>query len=244
MNLYFLVEGLSESEFYPKFVEYYLGDLLSKVNFPTDAISNNYYLIGNGGYPFIYTGPKYPVDSAAALKNAILDVNNNPVFNYLIICLDADEMTIDERINEFNTYIQKYTNEGVTLNNHCEYTLIVQNKCIETWFLGNRKMYKKNPSSEPLISYSRYYNVSIDDPELMGNFSNEFSPQDFHHQYLREMIRERTRKSYKKETPMKVIDVFYLDQLHKRISNKNAHLASLINLVDLLVFVNNRIKNT
>jgi hypothetical protein len=58
------------------------------------------------------------------------------------------------------------------------------------------------------------------------------------------MIRERTRKSYKKETPMKVIDVFYLDQLHKRISNKNAHLASLINLVDLLVFVNNRIKNT
>lgn len=243
MNIYFLVEGFSESEFYPKFVEYYFDDLLSKVDFPTDAISNNYYLIGNGGYPFIYTGPKYPVDSAAALKNAILDVNNNPVFDYLVICLDADEMTIEERINEFNSYVQKYIAEGVVLNDYCEYKLIVQNKCIETWFLGNRKMYKKNPTSEPLISYSRYYNVSIDDPELMGNFTNEFSPQDFHHQYLREMIRERTRKSYRKETPMKVIDTSYLDQLNKRISNKNGHLASLTSLVDLFKYVKKRIEN-
>jgi hypothetical protein len=93
MNLYFLVEGKSESEFYPAFTEYYFDKQLSRVSFPTDALSNHYYLIGDGGYPFIYTGPKYPADSVPSLKSAIMDVNNNPVYDYLIICLDADELT-------------------------------------------------------------------------------------------------------------------------------------------------------
>jgi len=243
MNIYFLVEGLSESEFYPKFVEHYFGDLLTKVDFPIDAISNNYYLIGDGGYPFIYTGPKYTVDSSASLKNAILDINSNPVYDYLIICLDADELTVRERVEEFEKYIQKYSTEGVVLNNYCEYKLIVQNRCIETWFLGNKKIYKRNPNTEPLMSYARYFNVSTNDPELMDNYSDEFSPQDFHHQYLRVLIREKMRKPYRKETPLKVVDTIYMNELHKRVLARNNHLKSLYNLIDLFKYVKERIEN-
>lgn len=243
MNIYFLVEGLSECEFYPQFVEHYFGKLLTKVNFPTDANSNNYYLIGDGGYPFIYTGPKYPVNSSPSLKNAILDINNNPVYDYLVICLDADELTVKERVEEFDKYIQKYATEGVVLNNYCEYKLIVQNRCIETWFLGNKKMYKRNPTSEPLISYQRYYNVSVNDPELMDNYNKEFSPQDFHLQYLREMVREKIRKSYKKETPLKIVDKLYMNELHKRVAAKNKHLRSLANLIEFFKYIKTKLES-
>lgn len=241
MNIYFLVEGQTECIFYPKLVEYVFNDLLIKVDYPIDAISNNYYLIGNGGYPFIYTGPKYPVESAAALKNAILDVNAKPVYDYLVVCLDADELTVEERVEEFNRYVNKYAQEGIALNEYCRYVLVVQNRCIETWFLGNKKAYKRNPSSEPLISYTRYFNVSKEDPEVMDNYSREFSPQDFHLQYLREMVREKIRKSYKKETPHEVIDELYIEEIVKRAYAKNRHLKSLFDFLSFLYSEKDRI---
>lgn len=94
MNLYFLVEGNTEKDFYPSFLDFYFGNKISKVDFSIDAISNNYFLIGSGGHPFIYNGSKIPKDSDAALKNSILEVNANPVFDFLVICLDADELTV------------------------------------------------------------------------------------------------------------------------------------------------------
>jgi hypothetical protein len=93
--------------------------------------------------------------------------------------------------------VAQYALDGVVLNSLCELKIVVQNRCIETWFLGNRKMYAPNPNDEKLIAYSRYYNVKKDDPELMGNYLPEHTHQDFHLQYLRAMLREK-RKTYNK----------------------------------------------
>jgi hypothetical protein len=35
------------------------------------------------------------------------------------------------------------------------------------WFLGYVKMLRKNPHSETLLEFKRFYDVSINDPELM-----------------------------------------------------------------------------
>jgi hypothetical protein len=199
----------------------------------------NYYIIGNGGYPFIYTGPKIPIDSSPSLKNAILDINSNPNYDYLVICLDADELSVEDRIAEFETYKQKFAKEGVVLNPKCQYKLIVQDKCIETWFLGNKKMYKRFPNNEPLISYSRFYNVSLNNPEEMGTYSDDFTCQDFHLQYLRVMLREKIKKSYKKENPLAIIDEPYINTIIDRAKDKKKHLKSLRSFVDFCEQIKN-----
>lgn len=152
------------------------------------------------------------------MKSAILEVNDNLVYDYLIVCLDTDESTIQERQAELDKYIQKYADEGVVLNEHCQLKLVAQNRCIETWFLGNRKVYSSNPNNEPLISYTRYYNVKVNDPELMGNYAEHFTYQDFHHQYLRKMLREK-RLGYSKDNLTNTVAApNYLEELEKRVS--------------------------
>lgn len=224
MNLYFLVEGTTESEFYPKFVDKYFENKIQRVDEYGLAVSNNFYLIGCDGYPYIFTGSNLPDYNVTALKSAILEINDNPVYDYLIVCLDADEETVQDKINEFEQYVKKYELEGVILNKYCKFQLIVQNRCIETWFLGNKKMYPTNPNNEPLISYSRYYNVKINDPEKMGNYGKEFTHQDFHLQYLRKMLQEK-RKTYKKIGLINSItEPQYLEQIVKRAKSKENHL--------------------
>lgn len=241
MNLYFLVEGSTESDFYPSFVDFYFENKIIRVDKPLDAASNNYYLIGSGGYPFIYTGSKYPKDSDAALKNAILDVNRNPVFDYLVICLDADELSIEERIIEFENHVDKLKKEKIILNSYCEFKLIIQNRCIETWFLGNKKILKKNPNTEPLISYINYYNVKDDDPELMGNFNDSFTHQDFHHQYLRATLRERRLFYNKAYIANTIVQKDYIEQLVKRINERKKHLKTLSDFFYFCQYIKNKL---
>lgn len=221
MNLYFLVEGATEGLFYPLFIEYFFERKLNRVAGYQLAESNHYYLISCDGYPYIFTGSQKSAYNVTALKSAILEVNDNPVYDYLIVCLDTDEFTISERQAEFEKYIQKYAEEGVLLNEHCQLKLVAQKCCIETWFLGNRKMYSTNPNNEPLISYTRYFNVKIDDPELMGNYAEHFTRQDFHYQYLRAMLREK-RLRYRKENLKNTIATpSYLEQLEERVNATN-----------------------
>lgn len=235
MNIYFLVEGETERDFYPQLIEVFFQGLLTKVPSPKVASANNYFIIGGGGYPFIYNGPKVPRDSAPALENAIKDINGNPVYDFLILCLDADKYTVQDKINEFDFHINRLRSNGIVLNSKCKEVLIVQNRCIETWFLGNKKMYKRTPSFEPLISYTRYYDVSLNNPEFMGSFSNNFTPQKFHLNYLKEMILQKTNesKSYSKVASKQVIDKNYTNQIIKRALDQAGHLSSLKNLLIL-----------
>ncbi len=242
MNLYFLVEGSTEGQFYPIFTDYYFEGKISRVDEYDHAAANtnNYYLISTNGYPYIYTGSSQ-ADSTTALKSAIQEVNANPVYNYLIVCLDADDERIDEKIAEFNKYVAQYALDGVVLNSLCELEIVVQNRCIETWFLGNRKMYASNPNDEKLIAYSRYYNVKKDDPELMGRYLPEYTHQDFHLQYLRAMLREK-RKTYNKSNISATIgQSSYIQQLEKRSAAKEHHLKSFADFVSFCKTVKDKL---
>lgn len=53
MNLYFIVEGVTESIMYPDWLSHLLPEL-HRVKVASKVQSNNYYLITGGGYPSIY----------------------------------------------------------------------------------------------------------------------------------------------------------------------------------------------
>jgi hypothetical protein len=210
MNIYFLVEGnRTEKKIYPEWIKHLIPSLI-RVQYHDQVENNNYYLISGNGYPSIlYDG----------LDNAIDKITETKKYDYLVICIDSDEEAINERENYVNSFLQeKNVDLGKT-------KVIVQNRCIETWLLGNGKIFdSRQPLNHPLSSYVNYYDVSQNDPELMGNF-NMRNHADFHHEYLKKIF-ESKGITYTKKSPGDAKEKYYLEQLKKRIEDKPAHLQS------------------
>ncbi len=69
---------------------------------------------------------------------------------------------------------------------------IIQNCCIETWMLGNKKIYPRNNTSSETKKYTSFYDVRKNDPEKMSK------PKDFsdltsmyHYDYLRHILKDK-----------------------------------------------------
>lgn len=217
MNLYFLVEGRrTEKKVYPKWLSYLLPKLTPVKNYD-DVNQNNYYLISAEGYPSII------YDSIPA---SIEEINSSGKYDYFVVCLDADESTVDERKEEIYDFIDE---EKLELKK-AKMAIIVQNRCFETWFLGNRKIYTRNPPKN-LLQYTRYYDVSVDDPELMGK-SDRKTHASFHLAYLKALF-EAKNLTYSKKIPGEVLEEYYFQQLLKRIKDKPEHLRSFSKFIEL-----------
>jgi len=211
MNLYFLVEGRrTESKVYPRWLGY-LVPQLERVQVYDEVEDNNYYLFNGGGFPSIYDH----------IINSIHEVNEVNNYDYLAICLDADEATVTERTEEIYNLLEK---KSVTLKN-CRLQIIIQNRCIETWFLGNSAIYPRFPDNSRLADYQRFYNVSTDDPELMGIYEGFNSYSQFHKDYLKLMLLERHIR-YTVNNPNGVIENSYLNDLKDRVEVEPDHLRS------------------
>jgi hypothetical protein len=176
MNIYFLVEGRStEKKIYPKWLAY-LIPTLTRVKFYDQVQVNNYYIISGNGYPNILDD---------GLENALEKIQETKKFDYLVICVDSDEETVQERFY----CIQKKIEEKSKNLGNTKPIIIIQNRCIETWLLGNRTMFNsRQPQQSPLLEYVKYYDVSQNDPELMGQY-NDSNHADFHYKYLKEVFR-------------------------------------------------------
>jgi len=90
LNLYFLVEGKTEIEVYPKWLNHLLPDL-SRVKFAKYATNNNYYLISGMGYPRLLD---------VTLIDSFAEINELGNYNYLILVIDADDFNEQEKIDE------------------------------------------------------------------------------------------------------------------------------------------------
>jgi hypothetical protein len=211
MNLYFLVEGKrTEKKVYPKWLSYLLPDLKQVKHFD-DVKTYNYYLFSSGGYPSILDD----------LINAVEDINECKKYSFLVVCLDADESTVEERNDEIR---RKLEIESIKPN--AELVIFVQNRCLETWFLGNRKVFSRNPQDKTFKQYCRFYNVSERDPELMPIFPGFNSAAQFHEDYLKRMLREKGIR-YTKNNPNDVGEAHYVKELQKRVADCPDHLNSL-----------------
>ncbi len=226
MNLYFIVEGRrTEKKVYPAWLNYLIPNL-KRVDWPFDAKTNNYYLFNGNGFPALLHNH---------LKNSIEEINELKRFSYLILVLDVDETSVDERIDEVQTFVKE---QNLILED-CELKIIPQNRCIETWFLGNTKIFKANPQSTELSTFNNFYNVKENDPELMGKPEDYNTHSQFHADYCREFLLERNIR-YSKTRPNGVLEKSYLNQLILR-TQKTEHIKSFENFIEFCDLINSKI---
>ncbi len=211
MNIFFLVEGRqTERKVYPKWL-HSLVPSLTQVERPSQIQSNHFCVISGHGYPSILT----------YLSDSIEEVNRLNCFDFLVVIVDADDKTISEREIEIKNYISK---KKIVLNETTELILIAQRVCIETWFLGNRKIFKKNVEDPILSKWISFYNVKENDPEempLFPNFPNAIG--NFHKIYFKKMMSERNLV-YTEKTTNHVESKIFLDQIIERFYD--GHIAS------------------
>lgn len=218
MNLYFLVEGKkTETIVYPQWLKYLLPDFYP-VRFTSEMnnAKNNYYLVSGLGMPRLLD---------VQLPDSINEINALGNFDFLVLIVDADDMTTEERISEIQQFMQE---NNIVLNPNCQLHIIAQKYCMETWFLGNRKIFPRTTDNADFAPHAQFYNVMENDPELMqkpNRFARSISM--YHEFYLRKMLAVRNI-SYSKSTPREVGEKHYLEQLQKRI-NETSHLSSLKN---------------
>ncbi|MDV7451273.1 hypothetical protein R5B80_12945 [Acinetobacter baumannii] len=226
MNLYLLVEGETEPRLYPDWLKI-LAPHMNRVDFIENINSNNFYIKGGLGYPGI-------LDKDTGLKNTLSDISLNKKIDQLWIICDADDCSIEDRENEIRNRI----NEVLSSNNqlaisHCDIHIIIQKVCIETWGLANSRVFPTNNIIPPFDKYANFYNVSVHDPELMPvPPNNQESIGEFHHQYLKNMLRARSNKiRYTKCNPSPLNKDFYLNEIIARIGTN--HCSSFKKFYDL-----------
>lgn len=227
MNIYFLVEGRrTEIKIYPKWLSYLLPELIEIDDF-YDVSENNYYIFSGGGIPNIYNH----------LKNAIQDVNEVDKYDYFILILDAEEFSVQDRKDEIEQKINKLAFQGIYLKS-TTFATIVQNRCIETWFLGNDTLIdndtlinngqaKKNLINE----YINYYDISTNNPEQMGKYTFNTHAQ-FHKKYLREILKSKGMR-YSEGNIKDVGTKKYFDCICNRNLKNNNELKSFKEFITL-----------
>jgi hypothetical protein len=216
MNIYFLVEGSrTEVAIYPQWLNH-LKPELKRIDNPfllnsNSSLDKTFYMFSGGGYPSLLDNH---------LVNAVNDINNIPKIDYFVICLDSEERTVEETKRS----ILEYMNNNHIVLTSAKLFIIVQNCCIETWLLGNRKVFSRYATNPELLKCIEYYNTKDDDPELMTSISSDYNRAQFHAYYLKLMLREKHIK-YTKKKPDEVCKKHYLDELISRNSQTN-HIVS------------------
>lgn len=227
MNIYFLLEGEhTEKKIYRHWLKYLLPKF-AKVDYYDQVEKYNYYLISGCGYPQTVT---------KGLLNASEKIKETGKYDYLVVVVDADEETIQERQKYIYDYLEKqYIDLGKT-----ELVIIIQNRCIETWLLGNRAIFNhitnNITSPQPSLSdYLKYYDVVTNDPELMGfDQAAADNHATFHYKYLKAILGEK----YTKKRPRIAQEEVYFRELVLRINDQPDHLQSFQSLIEFCQMIN------
>lgn len=184
------------------------------------------------------SGEGYPSILQNHLRCAIEEINETDAYNFLVVCLDTEETRPRDRIHEVR---RAYLAHNRRLTPRCSLKVIVQNHCIETWFLGNRAMYPHEPSDEEFVEYAAFYNVARRDPEFMNAYRGFRTRAGFHYKYLQAMLRERGL-TYTKQRPHIAAEESYLQALVERARSPEGHLGSFLEFLEFCAFVRSRIQ--
>ena len=186
MNYYLVVEGRrAEKKIYANWIPQ-INPELKQINDISDFSSNCFLIFSGFGYP----------SYLKIIDNSINDMNNYSNIDLLVIAVDSEDKSYDEKYHEIENYIAGKINPQ-------KVAIIIQHYCIETWALGNRIVIKRNPQDPTLRAYLRFYNVIIKDPEFMESINKDsMNRAQFTHAYLKKILNERFRNlSYTKNHP-------------------------------------------
>ncbi len=207
MNVYIVVEGeQTEMTVYPAWLSIIAPNMKRVLN-AREINNDSYYLFCGHGIPSIY---KHVI-------NSVLDINEinskgGYTYDYLIVCLDTENETREDIENSLGEYMAE---AGVSPQGF-QIKIFEHKVCMETWFLGNRRMFKDNPNGDNMIKYLHHFNVKLDNPEDMDSIDpDKWNVAKFHLKYLKAMLAERNLKYDKNKTEV-VCSKDYLEELINR----------------------------
>ncbi len=209
MNIYTVVEGKSEKTVYPIWIPL-ANPVLRLAETLDDVKDDNFYIISAGGYPQILD----------IVDSAIEDVNAIHAFDRLVISVDSDETTFEERLKEISDYINGK-------NCHAEIRIIIQHFCFETWALGNRQIIRRNPQALRIRNYINIFDVRTNDPEFLpANQRESLTRVRFAEKYLRAALNDRySNLTYSKGNPSVLLNEGYFTQVKNR-RHQTGHIES------------------
>lgn len=210
MNYYVVVEGeMGAKKIYEHWIPY-VNATLKKVDDLERLKNDNFIVFHAFGNPFYFN----------VIENAIQDVNDNPGIDKLVIAVDSEELSYQEKLLELNNFLSaRDCRAGISL--------IIQHFNFEAWALGNSKLIRRAPHLERLRKYKKFYDVRIRDPEGLPAFPEEgLKRARFAKKYLRLAFNERHRNlTYKENRPETIAHPKFFDQLKRRLQEKN-HIVS------------------
>jgi len=219
MNIYLVVEGrVGEKKVYGFWVPL-VNPALRITDSIDDVTADCVFIISGEGYPNYFE----------IISDAIEDVTTNPLFDRLVIAVDSEDMTYEDKKAEIQTFVAGH-------NRQIDYHIIIQHFCLETWALGNRVIITRNPATPRIREYRRYFDVLTEDPQLMPDYpTEELNRSQFAEKYLRALLNEKYRNlSYSKSNPEALLNALYFERVRSRYFD-TGHIASFGDFLDAFV---------
>lgn len=201
MNIVVVTEdSKGGKQIYEKWIAF-VNSNLSLVSSIDEIIDDNYTVIAGFGSPYYFE----------IIKGAIADINEVNNVDRLVIAVDSEDFTREEKLDEITRIL-----DGIECS--AEIIVIIQHFCIEAWLLGNRKVYSRSPSTERYQKYHRHFDLTINDPEEMpGCISGDIPRAKLAEAYLRAIFNEKYHNlTYTKSNATAVTNKAYFSQVRKR----------------------------
>lgn len=179
-----------------------------------DLKENNFTIVSGGGYPNYFE----------IIEHAIADLNDFPNINRLVIAVDSEDFTYEEKVNEITDFLSDK-------NIKIPYFIIIQHFCLETWALGDKSIVKRQPQNKILKDYLKHFDVLNNDPELLTPMESRLNRAQTAEKYLRLLLNERYRNlTYKKSNPEALLHEKYFIALKNRLE-ETQHIRSFVNFL-------------
>lgn len=218
MNIHIVVEGeKGATKVYEIWVPL-VNPSLTYVSRISDIVNDNFSIVGGGGYP----------QYLEIIDAAIEDVNNYRNIERLVIGVDSEDFSYKEKYREIKDHIS---------SSPClaEIRIVVQHFCLETWALGNEVIVTQ-PHSDVLRKYVNFFNVRVEDPELLpGCSEEELNRAQFAARYLKYALNDKYKElTYSKSNPTALLHPKYFGRVKQRLQNTR-HISSFAHFLTAFV---------
>ena len=211
MNIYVVVEGeIASKKIYQSWVPF-VNPHLNYVDHISEIEHNNFSVLMGGGQPGILE----------RIDGAIADVNNYKNVDRLVIALDSEDFTLEERYEWVYQHVSPK-------NCRAEIWIVIQHFCFEAWALGNVAIVSPNPKDLKLREYKNFYDVRVNDPEMLPPYPpEEINRAHFAEKYLRRAVLDSSngQATYTKSNSNALLNRSYFDRLKRRLE-QTGHISS------------------
>lgn len=221
MNIYIVLEGeAGAKKLYKRWIPLVNPNLIY-IDYINEIKDNNFYILAGFGQPYFLQ----------RVEKAVEDVNKNEIFNRLVIAVDSENSDLREKQIEVSKRVDR-------IGCRVEVKYVIQHFCVETWLMGNRNMFRKNPGDKELVEYMKIFNVRNNDPALLPPHPEKaLNRAQFAYEYLRAGIGDVHSNRgllYSKKDPGIAAQEGYFHQVKSRCVEKQ-HIFSFKCFLDAFI---------